>query len=308
MSEKNKIRENYPSLSVVILDFIHKTVYQAGIIGVVITLAIYPYYINFISYLRSISLNDQLIFTICMFLSHTGTFIIVAGFYVYCDYYQLDQDHKFPRKQSQIPKKPLIIKTIIEMAINHLITSPLMAFFMYSVFKSLFGMQNVDSPLPSYQNIFLDYCRASLFNDIGFYVTHRLLHHPYLYSTFHKQHHDYHGTISIAAEYANPVEVLLSNVIPSLGGILLFKAHPLILNVWLTIRLRETYQAHSGYCYQGSLMDRMGLMSTKNAIHHDHHHTSNQGNFGSLYLDWAFGTMDAFVASGGYESYSKNKK
>ena len=248
MSEKKMIKNKYPSLSYVLFDLIHKAVYQAGILGVIVTFALYPYYINFITYLRSMNLSDQLIFTICMIISHTGTFITVAGFYVYCDYYQLDQNHKLHRKQSQIPKKPLIIKTVIEMMINHFITSPLLAYFMYTTFKNSLGMQNIDSPLPSYQMLFLDFCRATLFNDVGFYFTHRLLHHPYLYATFHKQHHDYHGTISIAAEYANPIESLVSNVIPSLGGILLFKAHPFVLCVWLMLRLRETYQGYY-YCY-----------------------------------------------------------
>ena len=45
-----------------------------------------------------------------------------------------------------------------------------------------------------------------LFLDTSFYWSHRLLHHPRLYKHFHKQHHEYRGTIGFAAEYAHFVE------------------------------------------------------------------------------------------------------
>ena len=35
---------------------------------------------------------------------------------------------------------------------------------------------------------------------VGFYWTHRILHHPSLYKTFHKPHHTFTGTIGFAAE------------------------------------------------------------------------------------------------------------
>ncbi len=40
----------------------------------------------------------------------------------------------------------------------------------------------------------------------GFYWTHRILHHPVMYKRFHKQHHEYTGTIGFAAEHAHPFE------------------------------------------------------------------------------------------------------
>lgn len=41
-----------------------------------------------------------------------------------------------------------------------------------------------------------------------FYLTHRSLHHKSLYARFHKQHHEYTGTIGFAAEYAHPFETV----------------------------------------------------------------------------------------------------
>ena len=298
---------SYPSLYIVLHDAIKKIIYQAGIVGVILTIAVYPYYNSFVTLLHSYNISERVIFTIIMFIAHTGTFISVAGYYLYCDYYKYNQQYKMNRKPSQMPSQQLIIRTFAEMMLNHFVTSPAIAYFMFGVFTSKFGMKSIYDTIPSYDILFRDYIRAHIFNDIGFYFTHRLLHHPIFYTKFHKQHHEYKGTISIAAEYANPVESLLSNVIPSLGGVLFFQGHPLVIVIWLALRLRETYEAHSGYCFQGSIMDKLGLMNSNNAIHHDHHHTANQGNYGSLYLDYVFGTMDLFVSGGGYEGYLKKK-
>lgn len=295
------------TLLLVIADAIKKIIYQAGVIGLILTIAMNPYYNSFITLLHSYNFSERVIFTLIMFIAHTGTFILVAGYYLYCDYYNYNQQYKMNRKPSQLPSKELIMRTFAEMLLNHFVTSPAIAFFMFGVFTNTFGMKSIHDPIPSYGILFRDYIRAHIFNDIGFYFTHRALHHPIFYTTFHKQHHDYKGTISIAAEYANPVESLLSNVIPSLGGVLFFKSHPLVICTWLAMRLRETYEAHSGYCFQGSVMDNLGLMNSVNAIHHDHHHTANQGNFGALYLDYIFGTMDSFVKAGGYQGYLEKK-
>ena len=39
------------------------------------------------------------------------------------------------------------------------------------------------------------------------------------------------------------------------------------------------------------------------AAYHDFHHSGNRGNFGALWCDWSFGTMDAYVALGGMDGY-----
>jgi hypothetical protein len=43
----------------------------------------------------------------------------------------------------------------------------------------------------------------------GFYWTHRLFHSKYFYAKYHKQHHEYAGTIGFAAEYAHPLEQII---------------------------------------------------------------------------------------------------
>jgi sterol desaturase/sphingolipid hydroxylase (fatty acid hydroxylase superfamily) len=78
-----------------------------------------------------------------------------------------------------------------------------------------------------------------------------------LYAGIHKQHHSFVGTISIAAEHAHPIEDALSAYLPFLAGVVLMGAHFHIVFVWFFVRLTEVYEAHSGYLFRGSLLDRV---------------------------------------------------
>ncbi len=73
------------------------------------------------------------------------------------------------------------------------------------------------------------------------------------------------------------------------------------------MRLQQTYTAHSGYYFKDTLFDAIGLAHCHSTVFHDHHHTSNQGNFGSEIMDWLCGTMDHFVQGGEYDGYANRK-
>jgi len=77
------------------------------------------------------------------------------------------------------------------------------------------------------------------------------------------------GTVAIAAENAHPVEAVLSNALPSLGGCLLMGSHPAVFMTWLAWRLEETYEAHSGYCFRGSWLHSIGLTNADHAAYHE---------------------------------------
>ena len=115
--------------------------------------------------------------------------------------------------------------------------------------------------------------------------------------------------MGILAEYAHPIEVLIANVFQTTFGLpfLATTFHPHTATVWLCLRVHQTSHAHSGYSFCNTLLEKVSLVNGKHAIFHDHHHTSNQGNFGTYYLDWIFGTMDHFVKNGLYEGYKLRK-
>jgi sterol desaturase/sphingolipid hydroxylase (fatty acid hydroxylase superfamily) len=75
-----------------------------------------------------------------------------------------------------------------------------------------------------------------------------------------------------------------------------------------SLRLRQTYEAHSGYAFKDTILDKLWLSHADEAIHHDYHHTVNTGNFGTEYMDWLFGTEDGFMAGGGVQGYLAKKE
>ncbi|KAK7230688.1 fumarase [Aureococcus anophagefferens] len=119
-------------------------------------------------------------------------------------------------------------------------------------------------------------------------------------------HHAYVASIAPAAEFSHPLENVLSNVIPSIGGVFFFGRPGIALWVWLFLRLQQTYETHSGYSFADTWVDALWLTHADGAAEHDHHHAVNKGCFGAAWLDWTFGTMDAFVACGGAAGYRRN--
>ena len=112
--------------------------------------------------------------------------------------------YKFHRKDHEIGDASLFSKLHTEAFINHCITTPLTAYGLYSVarlflysiiyiilfsfylvlssnpflisFDRYFGTPLASEPLPEWQNMAIVFCGAHLFNDVGFYWTHRLFH------------------------------------------------------------------------------------------------------------------------------------
>jgi sterol desaturase/sphingolipid hydroxylase (fatty acid hydroxylase superfamily) len=229
-------RPKYISLYSTICQILRNTVWQSGVIGTVLTVACYPLYIPFYTALKAALGeygNDAAMFAILLTLVHVVTYITINGTFAVYDHYGYYQEFKLSRKPYMAPKKGLIVKALLEAAVGQLVLGPIGAYYLlFSVFKK-YGMLDFNSPLPTPLSIFTTFCIAHLFNGIAFYFAHRLFHTKALYATFHKQHHEFTGTIGIAAEYANPVEQIVANILPTLGGVMFFGTHPLCVGVWL---------------------------------------------------------------------------
>lgn len=251
--------------------------------------------------------SERMIFVILLNAVHSLCWILINGMFATCDAYGFLAQYKMDRTQKMEPTRELYMKTVQAAAVGQLIVSPLISWFVYDVFK-YFGMPALDSALPAFHVVWGHFIAAHLANEWGFYWSHRAFHHRSIYKYVHKQHHTYVGTVGVAAEYAHPLEGLLSNQLPTLGGCVFSGAHPIIYLVWLASRLQQTYEGHSGYCFKGSLLQQIGLTNSSAAAYHDHHHTGNRGNFGSEYLDYFCGTMDAWVQDGGEDGYLAKKK
>lgn len=257
--------------------------------------------------------------------------------------------HKMPRSKNQWPSKELVAKTVRGAAVDLFIVIPAAVFcFVYVV-----GHRNMPLPnaipgfeegrahtpwsfLCAFAKIFPHYVVANLINEVGFFLVHGLVHYSsHLYIWIHKQHHEYTGTISMAAEYANAVEAIFANTIPTIiyftyaffaaselneavsatGGAgdqrgsfhSYRRCWPLFIT-WMWARLFETYETHSGYYLYNTfrLNKYLGFFHGKRARFHDFHHTHNRGNYGAgIIMDAVCNTMDPFLRHKYLEEHEK---
>ncbi|KAF8308538.1 putative ERG25-C-4 methyl sterol oxidase [Clavulina sp. PMI_390] len=162
------------------------------------------------------------------------------------------------------------------------------------------GMQTWQVPFPGWQTILPQVLLFMMFEDAWHFVAHQALHYGPLYRNIHKLHHRYSAPFGLAAEFAHPFEILILGM-GTIGGPLLFcyitqNLHILTVYIWVTARLWQAVDAHSGYDFPWSLRNIFPLWS--GAEHHDFHHMAFTNNYSTSfrYLDYIFGTDDKYRA------------
>ena len=180
----------------------------------------------------------------------------------------------------------LLKKSIKQVAINSLMIQPV-AIFLSLIprgFQVEFSFDEKD--LPDTKTLALSITFFMLVEDFCFHHLHKLLHTKKLYRMVHKVHHTHKVTISIAAEYAHPLEFVLSNMIPFATGPLILQnyTHFYTLMVWFVVRMMESIDGHCGYEFSWSPY-RLIPFSTS-ASYHDFHHSHNIGNYSSFFQLW----------------------
>ena len=138
---------------------------------------------------------------------------------------------------------------------------------------------------PSIIENFKDITIFAIVFETFFYWGHRLFHTPWLYKTFHKQHHEYEVTVSIAAIYNHPLDYMLTNIIPALlGQVFLGKVHVITVYFWGFYTATFANFLHCGY---NMPWYPWGIFPLGLAIdYHDYHHSTNVGNYGAISIFW----------------------
>lgn len=265
------------------------------------TVLVYPYYKSWLEKFLARGHTMRQAFAISLLASHLSLYFGMFGFFEICDRFKIFRKYKLLRLASQEPAFPMKVRTMIELTAGQVLNY-FLAMKLWDFLEKL-GAPHGTAPLPSYGSMFFSFFLTYTVNKFGFSAAHRLFHHGPLYRAIHKKHHNYVGTVSIAAEHAHPVEAVFANLLPTITGCLITHPHPLVWWVWLTCRLEETFEAHSGYCFAGSWLHQIGLTNADNAAYHDHHHVMNKGNFGDPFTDALGHTHDHWLSIGRNEGY-----
>ncbi|KAF8147781.1 hypothetical protein K438DRAFT_1779877 [Mycena galopus ATCC 62051] len=113
------------------------------------------------------------------------------------------------------------------------------------------GMRKHEVPLPGFTEWAPQVAFFFVFEDTFHYFAHRALHCDSLYEHIHRVHHMYSAPFGLAAQYAHPAEVAILGTGTIAGPILWCtltgNLHIFSVYIWITLRLFQAIDAHSGY-------------------------------------------------------------
>ncbi|CAL8365503.1 unnamed protein product [Lota lota] len=149
--------------------------------------------------------------------------------------------------------------------------------------------------LPTFHRGLMELALCSVVEELLFYYSHRLFHHPALYKHIHKQHHEWTAPIGVVSIYAHPLEHVLSNMLPAVSGPVLLGSHLVTTSLWYCLALVSTTISHCGY----------HLPFLPSPEFHDFHHLKFNQCFGVLgVLDRLHGTDGKFRETKQYERHA----
>lgn len=181
---------------------------------------------------------------------------------------------------------------------QHLIFEALPIWLFHPVCQNL--NISIDVPFPDWKIMTGQILIFFFAEDLWHYSFHRLFHYGIFYKYIHKIHHRYAAPFGFAAEYAHPIEIMALGfgtvgfpviyAYVSLRNQELPPLHLFTICIWITLRLFQAVDSHSGYDFPWSLNKFLPFWA--GAEHHDQHHHYFIGNYASSFTwwDWGLGT------------------
>ncbi|EEB07894.1 C-4 methylsterol oxidase [Schizosaccharomyces japonicus yFS275] len=152
---------------------------------------------------------------------------------------------------------------------------------------AMFGLSTA-VPFPSWQKICWQVAMFFVLEDTWHYWAHRLFHYGIFYRWIHKVHHKYSAPFGLSAEYAHPAEIVLLGAgtvfVPLVWCYFTHDLHLVTMYIWITCRLLQAVDSHSGYDFPWSLNKFLPFWA--GADHHDYHHMAFKDNFASSFRWW----------------------
>ncbi len=112
-------------------------------------------------------------------------YVAFNGFFLLCDHKGWLAKHKLERKPAQVPSTALIVRTLREAVVGHLVIQPITLYLLFPVCAWLGMVGDAEAPMPPVARIAAQVAASVLINDCLFYWSHRLFHSPLLYSRVH---------------------------------------------------------------------------------------------------------------------------
>ncbi|XP_071951503.1 fatty acid hydroxylase domain-containing protein 2-like [Antedon mediterranea] len=213
-------------------------------------------------------------------------FVDITGRPSFLRSYKIQADKNVP------VKKPQLIKALKVVLFNQLVVSTLFTLACMPLME--WRCNSVVRELPTFSWVLVELAVFLIVEEIGFYYSHRLLHHPLIYKHVHKLHHEWTSPIGLTAIYAHPVEHIVSSLLPSSLGPIIMGSHIATIWMWFIMVISSAVNAHCGY--------HLPFFPSPEA--HDFHHLKFTNCFGTLgILDRLHGTDVLFRKSKQYDRH-----
>ena len=125
-----------------------------------------------------------------------------------------------------------------------------------------------------------------IIHDTYFYWLHRIIHHPKLFKTFHRLHHQSVAPSPLASYSFNFLEGALEALV-LVPILLLVPVHPLSLLIFVTLSFAINVYGHLGYEVAPRWLRHTFLFEMLNtSVHHNLHHSRFKGNYGLYFRFW----------------------